>query len=300
MPSYTGNPSTELISSVSSTLLGFEGATLTYTSSDESVVYFTETDGKTIFNCGETGKATVTVTATYNGSSYSETVEVKVAANVDVEYITVADAIKAPIDTEVTVKGIVGPSVVNKNGFYLFGEDGSVIAVLLSSTDEFVGLEIGHEVVISGMRERYIKDDSYETHGQTSIVNATIVANYYGDHEYSTEKFVTDKTVEDFYALDKTVDYSTTVFVLTVKIERVTETYSSNYKLISTASNTYISLYCSGAGQYDALLKQFNGQTVTIEIAACNWNDKNYWRGCVLSVITEDGKVYNQLNFDAN
>ena len=88
--------------------------------------------------------------------------------------------------------------------------------------------------------------------------------------------------------------------MLTVKIERVTETYSSNYKLISTASNTYISLYCSGAGQYDSLLKQFNGQTVTIEIAACNWNDKNYWRGCVLSVITEDGKVYNQLNFDAN
>ena len=300
MPSYTGNPKAELITNVSSTLLGFENATITYSSSNESVVYFTSENGATVFNCGDTGTATVTVTATYGGTSYSETVEVKVAANVSVESITVADAIKAPIDTEVTVKGIVGPSVVNKNGFYLFGEDGSVIAVLLSSTDEFVGLEIGHEVVLTGMRERYIKDDSYETHGQTSIVNATIVANYYGNHEYSTEKFVTDKTVEDFYALDKTVDYSTTVFVLTVKIERVTETYSSNYKLISTASNTYISLYCSGAGQYDSLLKQFNGQTVTIEIAACNWNDKNYWRGCVLSVITEDGKVYNQLNFDAN
>jgi len=300
MPGYTGNPKTELITNVSSTLLGFENATITYSSSNESVVYFTSENGATVFNCGDTGTATVTVTATYGGTSYSETVEVKVAANVSVEYITVADAIKAPIDTEVTVKGIVGPSVVNKNGFYLFGEDGSVIAVLLSSTDEFVGLEIGHEVVLTGMRERYIKDDSYETHGQTSIVNATIIANYYGNHEYSTEKFVTDKTVEDFYALDKTVDYSTTVFVLTVKIERVTETYSSNYKLISTASNTYISLYCSGAGQYDSLLKQFNGQTVTIEIAACNWNDKNYWRGCVLSVITEDGKVYNRLNFDAN
>ena len=300
MPSYTGNPKAELITNVSSTLLGFENATITYSSSNESVVYFTSENGATVFNCGDTGTATVTVTATYGGTSYSETVEVKVAANVSVESITVADAIKAPIDTEVTVKGIVGPSVVNKNGFYLFGEDGSVIAVLLSSTDEFVGLEIGHEVVLTGMRERYIKDDSYETHGQTSIVNATIIANYYGNHEYSTEKFVTDKTVEDFYALDKTVDYSTTVFVLTVKIERVTETYSSNYKLISTASNTYISLYCSGAGQYDSLLKQFNGQTVTIEIAACNWNDKNYWRGCVLSVITEDGKVYNRLNFDAN
>ena len=300
MPSYTGDPAVELIPSVSSTLLGFEGAALTYSSSNEDVVYFTETDGKTVFHCGDAGTATVTVTASYNGSSYSETVEILVESNEEVDSITVADAILAPIDTTVTVKGIVGPSVVNKDGFYLFGEDGSVIAVLVASTDELAGLEIGHEIVITGMRERYIDDDSYETHGQTSIVKATVVANYYGNHEYSTEKFITDSTVEAFCALDKTVDYSTTVYVLTVRIERTETQFYTNYALYSTTSNTYISLYCSGAGQYDPLLKQFAGQTVTIEIAPCNWNSKNQWKGCVLAVRTEDGKVYNQLNFDAN
>ena len=300
MPSYTGDPAVELIPSVSSTLLGFEGAALTYSSSNEDVVYFTETDGKTVFHCGDAGTATVTVTASYNGSSYSETVEILVESNEEVDSITVADAILAPIDTTVTVKGIVGPSVVNKDGFYLFGEDGSVIAVLVASTDELAGLEIGHEIVITGMRERYVKDDSYETHGQTSIVNATVVANYYGSHEYSTEKFITDSTVEAFYDLDETVDYSTTVYVLTVRIERTGNQYSTNYALYSTTSNTYISLYCSGAGQYDPLLKQFVGQTVTLEIAPCNWNNKDHWKGCVLAVRTEDGKVYNQLNFDAN
>ena len=300
MPSYTGDPAVELIPSVSSTLLGFEGAVLTYSSSNEDVVYFTETDGKTVFHCGDAGTATVTVTASYNGSSYSETVEILVESNEEVDSITVADAILAPIDTTVTVKGIVGPSVVNKDGFYLFGEDGSVIAVLVASTDELAGLEIGHEIVITGMRERYVKDDSYATHGQTSIVNATVVANYYGSHEYSTEKFITDSTVEAFYDLDETVDYSTTVYVLTVRIERTGNQYSTNYALYSTTSDTYISLYCSGAGQYDPLLKQFVGQTVTLEIAPCNWNNKTYWRGCVLAVRTEDGKVYNQLNFDAN
>lgn len=300
MPSYTGDPAVELIPSVSSTLLGFEGAALTYSSSNEDVVYFTETDGKTVFHCGDAGTATVTVTASYNGSSYSETVEILVESNEEVDSITVADAILAPIDTTVTVKGIVGPSVVNKDGFYLFGEDGSVIAVLVASTDELAGLEIGHEIVITGMRERYIDDDSYETHGQTSIVKATVVANYYGNHEYSTEKFITDSTVEAFCALDKTVDYSTTVYVLTVRIERTETQFYTNYALYSTTSNTYISLYCSGAGQYDPLLKQFAGQTVTIEIAPCNWNNKNQWKGCVLAVRTEDGKVYNQLNFDAN
>ena len=300
MPSYTGDPAVELITTASSTLLGFEGAALTYSSSNEDVVYFTETDGKTVFHCGDAGTATVTVTASYNGSSYSETVEILVESNEEVDSITVADAILAPIDTTVTVKGIVGPSVVNKDGFYLFGEDGSVIAVLVASTDELAGLEIGHEIVITGMRERYVKDDSYETHGQTSIVNATVVANYYGNHEYSTEKFITDSTVEAFYDLDETVDYSTTVYVLTVRIERTGNQYSTNYALYSTTSDTYISLYCSGAGQYDPLLKQFVGQTVTLEIAPCNWNSKTHWKGCVLAVRTEDGKVYNQLNFDAN
>ena len=300
MPSYTGDPAVELITTAASTLLGFEGAALTYASSNEDVVYFTETDGKTVFHCGDAGTATVTVTASYNGSSYSETVEILVESNEEVDSITVADAILAPIDTTVTVKGIVGPSVVNKDGFYLFGEDGSVIAVLVASTDELAGLEIGHEIVITGMRERYVKDDSYETHGQTSIVNATVVANYYGSHEYSTEKFITDSTVEAFYDLDETVDYSTTVYVLTVRVERTGNQYSTNYALYSTTSDTYISLYCSGAGQYDPLLKQFVGQTVTLEIAPCNWNNKDHWKGCVLAVRTEDGKVYNQLNFDAN
>ena len=36
---------------------------------------------------------------------------------------------------------------------------------------------------------------------------------------------------------------------------------------------------------------------ITIEVAACNWNDKNYYTGCVLAVITEDGKILNELNF---
>ena len=300
LESYTGDPAMELTTTVASTLLGFEGATLTYSSSNEDVVYFTETDGKTVFHCGDAGKATVTVTATYGEISHSQTVEVQVEANAEIDSITVADAILAPIDTTVTVKGIVGPSVVNKDGFYLFGEDGSVIAVLVNSTSELAGLEIGHEIVITGMRERYIKDDSYDTHGQTSIVKATVVANYYGNHEYSTEKFITDSTVEAFYDLDETVDYSTSVYVLTVRIERTGNAYSTNYALYSTTSNTYVSLYCSGAGQYDPLLKQFVGQTVTLEIAPCNWNSKDHWKGCVLAVRTEDGKVYNQLNFDAN
>lgn len=171
-----------------------------------------------------------------------------------------------------------------------------MIAVLVDSTDAFKGLAIGHEVILTGVRERYVKDDASAHVGQTCIVGAVIEANLYGNHEYSTAKFVTDKTPAEFYALDKTVDYSTTVFVLTVTVEVNETAYYTNIKLAS--DSTKISLYCSSANQY-TWLKAFAGQEVTMEIAACNWNDKSYWTGCALAVYTEDGKIYNTLNFDS-
>ncbi len=296
-PEYTGDPAAELITSVSSELLGFEGATLSYSSSDEKVVYFTEADGIISLHCGAAGTATVTVTAKHGDNSYSEDIEITVAENAEVEYITVADAIKTPYDTDVVVKGIVGPSLVNRTGFYLFGEDGSVIAVLVSES-AFEGIAIGHEIIISGMRERFVKNDEADYAGQTCIVNAEIIANYYGNHEYSTEKFITDKTVDDLRNLDNTVDYSTTVFVTEATVTFVETGYYTKLEVKSPTSDTTITLYCSGAGQY-SFLKPYSGQTVTLELAACNWNDKGYWTFCALSVVNEDGtKVLNTLNFN--
>ena len=141
-------------------------------------------------HCGEAGSAVVTVTGSYNGITYRESIEITVAENVEIEHITVADAIATPSDTNIVVKGIVGPSLVNKTGFYLFGEDGSMIAVLVPEA-AFDTIAIGNEIIISGMRERYIKNDSYTSYGQDAIVNCEILANYYGEHAYSTEKFIT-------------------------------------------------------------------------------------------------------------
>jgi len=294
-PLYSGDPALSLMASVSSEMLGFEGATLSYSSDNTAVVYFETVDGVTVMHCGEEGTANVTITGTYDEYTYSETVTVELKLPIVYDSITVADAIATDVDREVIVEGIVGPSVVNKNGFYLFGEDGSMIAVLVNSTQQFVGLEIGHMVVLKGMRERYVKNDASAIAGQTCIVNAEILANYYGDTAYSTEKFVTDKTLADVYGLDSTVDYSTTVFVVTATIEVKETAYYTNINIVS--NGTTLGLYCSSAAQY-AWLQAFAGQEVTMEIAACNWNDKNYWRGCVLAVLTEDGKVMNTLNFD--
>ncbi len=299
---YGADPAKEMVTEVSSELLGFEGVKVSYSSSNEEIVYFEESEGKVVMHCKKNGTATVTVSASFGEyEAYSTTVEVKMLNADAIESITVAEAIAvAPNNGEaskVTVKGIVGPSVVNKNGFYLFGEDGSVITVLVNDTAQFEGLEIGHMVILSGERERYVKNDSSSFTGQTCIVNAVIELNLYGNHEYSTAKFVTGKTGAEIYALDPNVDYSTTVFVLKVTIKVIENDYYTSMTIVAEDGTT-INLYNGSAAQYSFLFP-FAGEEITVEMAACNWNDKNYWRGCVLAVVHSDGsKTYNTLNFD--
>ena len=129
LPSYTGNPALELLTSVDNELLGYSGAVLRYTSSNPAVI---SVDGN-VMNCLDAGTVTITITAEIGGVTYSEDVTITVKiGQADAQYGTVADAIGAAIGEKVAVKGVVGPSIVNQSGFYLIDETG-VIAVL---TDE--------------------------------------------------------------------------------------------------------------------------------------------------------------------
>ena len=292
---YSGDPALELITSVDSELLGFTGATLSYISGNEEIIYFTNEDGKTIMHCQGAGQVTVTITGCYNDIYYDETVEIVVTEPIEVDFVDVKTAIDAAEDEIVYVKGIVGPSIVNKSGFYLIDETG-VIAVMCPAS-QFEGLQIGHEVIIMGRRENH-KDDTKSSNrfGQTCIMDAEIVANFYGNHDYSTATFG-EITVSEFYDLDVTKDYTTSVFYMDVKIAVEETNYYTNIHVLDPNDDSIsIRLYCKSASQY-SWLQAFAGETITIEIVPCNWNDKNYYTGCALSVITEDGKVYNQLNF---
>ena len=292
LDSYSGDPALEVVTSVDSELLGFEGATLTYTSSNTAVVDFKVEGGKTVMHCGNAGKATVTVKGAYGGKEYTKTIEIAVVVNADVDYVNVAGAIAATKGETVTVKGIVGPSLVNKTGFYLIDESG-VIAVQ-TDADTMATLQPGNEVILTGVRHINTKGGT-NYFGQSCLNDATIVSNTYGKHEYSTASFITDKTLKEVYDLDPTVDYSTSVFVVKAKVLVEESQYYTNIYLVDD-NGTQLRLYCSSAKQYN-WLKEFAGKEITIEVAACNWNDKNYYTGCVLAVITEDGKILNELNF---
>ena len=154
-------------------------------------------------------------------------------------------------------------------------------------------LQIGYEIAIKGVRALNTKDASY---GQVCIKNAKVVANAYGNHEYCTDFFVTDKTLADFAALNVATDYTTTVFVLKATVVLNETPFYTNMYL--TDGNVQVNLYCANAGQY-GFLKAYAGQEVTLEIAPCNWNSKTSYAGCVLAVRNTDGtKTLNTLNFD--
>ena len=293
LPKYTGNPALELLTSVDNALLGYTGATLSYTSSDPSVIAVE--DG--VMNCLKTGTATITVTGSYDGKTYSQDVTIAVEiAQQGENYATVSDAIAATVGDVLTVKGVVGPSLVNRNGFYLFNDD-AMIAVIVNDTAILSELEVGYEVVLEAKRDLFHNGTGSHA-GQIALTEAKLVTNFYGNHAYSTDFFITGKTLADMYALNVSEHHSTEVYVVKATVEFVDAGFYT--KLNISDNGTTLSLYMSGAGQY-SWLKAFTGQEVTMEIAPCNWNNKTYYAGCVLAVVNADGsKIINNLNFENN
>ena len=290
LTTYTGDPAMDLLSTVSGELLNYKDAKLTYASSDTKVA----TVSGNVLHCLSTGKVTITVTGSYGGKTYSGKITLNVTVSQQTEqFPTVAEAIAAKVGDAVTVKGIVGPSLVNKTGFYLIDKTGVIAVETTAAVMETI--EIGHEVVLEAKRGINTKDKAY---GQTCLKEATIKTNYFGKHEYPTDAFKGELTLQEFYNLnvEVTPDYTTHVYTIKATVEVGGSAYYTNIKL--TSGSTSVNLYCSSAAQYK-WLQAYAGQEITMEIAPCNWNSKSYYTGCVLAVINEDGtKVYNTLNFD--
>ena len=291
---YTGNPELVVKTNVDSELLGFEGATLTYSSSNTDLAHFEMVEDELVFNVADDaeGYVTITITGTYGDYTHSKDITIALGAAANIDSITIEEAINTNVGEIVTVEGIVGPSLVNKDGFYLISQDG-VIAVVVNDSSVWEGLAIGQKVIIEGKRDKF--NSGNNGYGVTCITNATVVANFYGSHEYSTESFITDKTLDDFYTLDANEDHSTEVYVCKGTVVLGGTAYYTNIKL-QTPNGKQVTLYCSDSKQYN-WLKAYEGQEITVEIVPCNWNGKSFWAGCVIAVRTDDGKVYNELNF---
>lgn len=291
---YESDPEALLVTSVSNELIGIDNALVSYVSSNEEVVYFESTEDGEVLHVGEVGKATVTITVSYAGVVKTYEVEIESKEAETFETITVQEAVASEDGTVVTLKGIVASSLVNQSGFYLIDDTG-VIAVV-APEDQVKLLSSGDEVVIRGTKSHKVKED-YLGAGQINVYDSTILANYYGNHEYSTSTFDTSKTLAELRTLDHMEDHSNEVYVVQGKIELIETAYYTSIKLKSVDGATEFTLYCSSANQYK-FLHQFAGKEITLELALCNWNSKNYYAGCVISATCEGVKVVNTLNFD--
>lgn len=303
---YSADPEKEMLTSVTSDLLNFGTATLSYSSNNTALAYFeTGEDGKVVFhvNSGSEGTATITVTGHLDGQTdFSKTMNIKITKPVDVSLaVNVKAAIDASKGTELLVKGVIGPSLVNKNGFYLIDETGS-LAVVMNSTDEFNGLQIGQTVYIKGKRDLFASArNGTPSYFESCMTGCQIVKNEFGNVDYSTASFIKGKTLADLIALPVTDNYHTAeVYVITAGLKFVsTKNYSNAYL---KDGDSEMRLYCTNASSQYQWINPYvdDTKTYTMEVAVCNWNNKNYYTACLLSITDSNGnKVMNTFNFNS-
>lgn len=304
--SYSADPEKEMLTSVTSDLLNFGTATLSFSSNNTALAYFENgEDGKVIFhiNSGSEGTATITVTGHLDGQTdFSKSMDIKITKPVDVSSaVNVKAAIDASKGTELLVKGVIGPSLVNKNGFYLIDETGS-LAVVMNSTDEFNGLQIGQTVYIKGKRDLFASArNGTPSYFESCMTGCQIVKNEFGNEDYSTASFIKGKTLADLIALPVTDNYHTAeVYVITAGLKFVsTKNYSNAYL---KDGDSEMRLYCTNASSQYQWINPYvdDTKTYTMEVAVCNWNNKNYYTACLLSITDSNGnKVMNTFNFNS-
>lgn len=291
---YYANPELELVTSVTNNTLGFENVSVSYASNNAAIT-FAKQDDKYIMNIDASNNVDVeiTVTVSYNDQTveWKKTIHVKTLSSFN--YTDIKTATATAFGTEVTIRGIVGPSLVNRVGFYLIDETGMVAVTTTEAT--LATLKIGDEVILRGNHVEFRKDTT-TVFGQRVIQDSEILRNLYGNNEYPTNSFITDKDLAYIYNLDANEDHTTEVYVVKATINVVETNYYTSINL--TDGDTKLELYSASANQYSWLF-DYKGQEVTLGIAPCNWNDKKFYKGCVLFVQLADGTIINNtLNFD--
>ena len=299
---YYADPNLEVPTSVSNDLINLKDVQITYTSSDETVIKFNVKDNKTYMNVLDFKNKEVIVTAEakYNGVTAKFEKTIKTQEFNPADYHDVKGAIDTQKESEVKVTGIVGPSLVNRDGFYLIDDTG-VLAVL-TTKETLSTLNLGDEVFLHGTRTQFgTKENKPENPGQSCLINAVIDGNRFGNNAYSTKTFTSDKTFDELRELDYKTDLTTEVYYIKAKAKIIENKYSSKVQLHNPDNDEeYISLYCSGKNQYSFML-DYVGQELTYAVAPCNWNTKDYYAFCALNVQLEDGTIINNtLNFDNN
>ena len=296
---YNSDPELVLIDCVSNDVIPFENVFITYSSSNESLVYFEETQDQELIMHTNDGdeKVKLTITASFNGVRESIDVDITLEKKAIPDTISVKEAIEAADNTKVTVKGIVMSGLVVQTGFYI--NDGTGVIAVRCDSDTIKEINLGDEVIISGTKTHILKSGTNGQIGQICIDEAKLELNLFGNNEYSTAPFQ-EITFAELYELMAKIneDYTTQVYVVKCHVIKYETNYYTNYELSSDAEGTnYLTLYAANKSQY-APYEVFIGKgEVTVTVMLCNWNSKTPYKGCLISVTDGSTSVLNDYNF---
>ncbi|MBO8414517.1 MAG: hypothetical protein IAC78_03495 [Firmicutes bacterium] len=290
---YFNDPDLVLPSTYSNEDLGIANVQLTYESSNKDAAYFeTQSDGVHFHTTKSNLEAELTISATLEGyASYSVKLNIETIDVSSMETETVKEAIEASDSTEVTIKGIAGPSLINQSGFYLIDETGAIAVRAANSKDMFTeSFEMGDTVIIKGTRDTVGK---YPSKTQIVVDNATVFANLQENTDYPTTSFIKDKDVEYLAGLNTSeTSHTAEIYTVTATITKG-EDYIP-YKI--NDGNKSLQTYQNSSSQY-AWLDSYVGKEVTLEVALCNWNSKSAFKICILSVTDGTNTSYNTHNY---
>lgn len=295
--SYAGETTLERLTSFSDSLLGIDGAKITYSSSNGQVAAFEEKDGKTFFHvkkdAADGAKTTLTITVTYKESSESFTKDITFV-DVTVGSKKVSDARSAKDGDSVKVKGIVSAKILNKNAFYLTDDSGIIACQFTTSALAGWNINYGDEIVIEGTKEHYTKDAGVCL-GQASLNGCTIKGITSTGNDVPRPNVITDKTFEEISKTNRLSDFTRQLYSLSVYYY----TDGQNKAIIFKDEAAYsdkengINIYKGSYSQVEFLKDRENKQ-ITLTFALCNWNTKKYVAVCPFSATDGTKTVYNQ------
>jgi hypothetical protein len=290
---YFVDPNLEVITSVSNDLIGVEDVKITYTSSDEEVLYFALEDDKLVLHTGsKTGNADITITATKDDISASKVVNVKNVALGNIAYSNVKSAIDASDEEEITIRGVIASGITNQVGVVIVDETGAIDAFIASDTD-FQTLKVGDEVILKGTKSHKKKDSSTNL-GNTCLANCEVVVNLHGDKAYDATSIIntTFKSIYEIASYGVNNDVYAQIYHATVHIEFYGTAYYSNVKIYDESdANSYLNLYCSSASSQYAFLNDYDGQNVEVDLMITNMNSKTNNTAIVIAVYENGVRV---------
>ncbi len=300
---YQGDPSLVVPTTISNEYIGLENATVEYTSSNENAIKFdADAQGLVTMHTGtEYGTSTVTVKVTHGNNTLERSYEVKYSSSDNYETITVAEAIEAEREAEVTVRGIVASSLTLQSGFVIIDKTGA-IAVMLDA-ENCKTLSIGDEVIVKGKRNQFKDDPEKEMPGQSIIDGGVILANLHGNNEIPKDSFQ-NETVTNLTKYDYKGDYTTQAYTIKCQVSIYKGQYSSTVDLLEIDDpETYLQIYSSGIGSLSWLTSVACDEDgnpvgdVELTLLLCNWNKKTFYKVIAMSVTIDGVTYYNDANF---